>query len=1476
MYVWSSGSDANEGTSSSPVKTLAHALKLACTGFTACVPVYLKHGSHSCSTDSAAIISLQDVQVSIEAVPGSVTKPILLCSAQASHEAFSIQAASVTLRFVELRSHVVADKFSLLTLDEVALGAGGRVELLSAFLRGSHVTAASGRISVNPGFGFSDMYNFQSQALLHGWLCPACQLLDHQEDLVVLHDLWVGNVASPGGYISSANFQFATGFTTGAVEVVTTGAFRHLRINGFVNATATAVQLEECVLMAPVTITNKAKDYNAQVVATKVKVMMQGGTLQVSGTIKAGYGAAGFPIDDQGQHTHGSWDEPAVVQAVGRHVTFRNALLSFQGGVNDLDRPGDTWAVYTHWGTVDVTLQSCTVAAALGQAANVATQVSGGLYITSDEDISGAQGWQPAAVTIVDSVFQATSAPQGPVLWGRNVHVVANTSVFEGNEAKTQGGGAMYLSEAMTTLTAHNCTFATNAAAGGGGGALAAVEVAWIRLEGCRFEGNEGFGGGGAVQVSFSSHESVMKDLTCVNNLDSFGGCLFLWNADADIQGATITHNLAFNGANVFVRGATVRMADAVVGHSDSYTAPGVKVWDGATVTLVRTVVEHCASATDGAAIAVLTGSSLNLFDCVLHSNTGPTATAIDIAGTSTAYVHTTTVAYNNATGGPAIMVHPGNLLTLVKSHIHHNRVWSASLEPNTVAWEPAAIEFQYASVEIDTDTSIHDHHPFSFVCPSAGITALSGRLEFTALANVACYRQLPDNQTPLYLDPTDIGTAGETVIVGMSQATYTEATTTVRAYVAGQEVTSAAMMGSQSTDMEIAAPPGTGKGWPVQLFVEGQRPSGRTEAFLNYLPPEGAAVVPQFVSASGGPIEIQGSNFGPSGWDASVDSVTVNGVPCGSPSRVAHTKVTCVAPASVGVGLGVFLTIGGQLLKGQAEAGGALLSITQASTPEAPTFTSVKVGEPPESLEVDMVTPSSGGVDVKEFSVTAMVAGCAFGKHVMTLASHPECAVGHTAPTVTSASGSAVVIPDLCTGCTYSIVANVSNVAQMSSPLSAPHSVLVAAVPSKPQLTATRRGPQWPTSMLVDVMPADDGGSPVLNYTLSWSRQASFTPEDGTATLPVAEVDEDGGTGAVVLHLTGLAAYTQFYVRVRAVNAKGASEYATPLLSSVLIGRPSAPAIHSMVFLDSASVTNMLRVSLTRPASTGGRPLALYHATVYRVQNVTLWEEHGATNESVTNLESPDLYDGLQAIPSGKMVLSPVDNSSTPLLVLDIGPVTLGPWYGVVVAASNEFADRSYGDPSNHSAAVRAALPPASPIVRAEEVQAISFTVNASNVSVQWVVPDHKGAVIIKYTVKAWSVADPALSWSAVVWSQAADATVGASMSVKLEIPFWSHTQYARSIGVTVTAVNELGESAPSHVVTTKLPCKTGFGIMTADGTRVEFVCVCVRVCVCVCLPPLHTQCFAPPCRHHMPAMPIWHLCHPWPAGGHCRPAMQ
>lgn len=64
-------------------------------------------------------------------------------------------------------------------------------------------------------------------------------------------------------------------------------------------------------------------------------------------------------------------------------------------------------------------------------------------------------------------------------------------------------------------------------------------------------------------------------------------------------------------------------------------------------------------------------------------------------------------------------------------------------------------------------------------------------------------------------------------------------------------------------------------------------------------------------VPTTGGPITVQGSNFGPLSTDVTLQ---VNGVNCSNVHYVVpHTSVACDVPEGVGLNQVVFIAIGGQ-----------------------------------------------------------------------------------------------------------------------------------------------------------------------------------------------------------------------------------------------------------------------------------------------------------------------------------------------------------------------------------------------------------------------------------------------------------------------------------------------------------------------------------------------------------------------------------
>ena len=123
-------------------------------------------------------------------------------------------------------------------------------------------------------------------------------------------------------------------------------------------------------------------------------------------------------------------------------------------------------------------------------------------------------------------------------------------------------------------------------------------------------------------------------------------------------------------------------------------------------------------------------------------------------------------------------------------------------------------------------------------------------------------------------------------------------------------------------TQITCTLPAGQGS-VPVVVTVGGQ---SSPAASFTYNAPTVSSVTPTVLPTTGGTLTIQGSDFGTSG------TVTIDGASCAVTSH-AQTQVVCSAPAGVGVGHVVTLTVSGQSASGSVSYAAPTLSSLSASS---------------------------------------------------------------------------------------------------------------------------------------------------------------------------------------------------------------------------------------------------------------------------------------------------------------------------------------------------------------------------------------------------------------------------------------------------------------------------------------------------------------------------------------------------------------
>ena len=175
----------------------------------------------------------------------------------------------------------------------------------------------------------------------------------------------------------------------------------------------------------------------------------------------------------------------------------------------------------------------------------------------------------------------------------------------------------------------------------------------------------------------------------------------------------------------------------------------------------------------------------------------------------------------------------------------------------------------------------------------------------------------------------------------------------------------------------------------------------------------------------------------------------------------------------------------------------------------------------------------------------------------------------------------SPITVSGLTNGQNYTVTVSASNLAG-NGPQSAPSVVFPATVPGAPtDLVATNATPVDATSGSVSVTltpPAENGGSPVLNYVVT-AQPGGITTVSGDPTVVVG----------------GLQLGTTYAFTAHATNTVGSGPESMPSNAVVpaAVGIPSPPVTPS-----AAANDQMAFVTFSPPFTNGGSPIASYTVT--------------------------------------------------------------------------------------------------------------------------------------------------------------------------------------------------------------------------------------------------------------------------------------
>ena len=415
--------------------------------------------------------------------------------------------------------------------------------------------------------------------------------------------------------------------------------------------------------------------------------------------------------------------------------------------------------------------------------------------------------------------------------------------------------------------------------------------------------------------------------------------------------------------------------------------------------------------------------------------------------------------------------------------------------------------------------------------------------------------------------------------------------------------------------------------------------------------------------------------------------------------------------------------------------------SANATDTTDAPTVPVAPTISPNPSVTLDSVSiswnkPDNGGSPITGYSVQYVTSGGS------SWSTHQD---GNT----TSNTALSATIYDLNYNTEYTFrVAAVNTVGQGAYSANVTDTTKAPTVPSAlvlitiPDTTAN-------SVLVIWLEPSDDGGSPIIGYTVDYAVASSGTWQTQDSAL----IDNDTKSSTI----SGLTPNTEYNVRVAAVNSVGQGAYsanATDTTDALTV--PNAPTIspNPSVTLDSVSI------SWNKPDN-GGSPI-----TGYSVQYVTSGGSSWSTHQ-----------DG--------------NDTSNTALSATIPGLTPNTEYTFRVAAVNTVGQGAYS--ANVTDTTKAPTVPGVPN---------AFTIidpTDNSVFVSWSEPDNGGSDIIGYTVD-YAVA------SNGTWQTQDSALINNNDRITTFTDLNSNTQY----NFRVAAVNGIGQGAYSANVTATTDAST------------------------------------------------------------------
>ena len=255
--------------------------------------------------------------------------------------------------------------------------------------------------------------------------------------------------------------------------------------------------------------------------------------------------------------------------------------------------------------------------------------------VVSDNTSIGRGGgaFNGSVLTLNDCIFiNNTADQQGGGIWSNGPLTMNGSNIVHNaaNHPSPVGLGGGGIVNYFATLTATNCNFSDNTAAGAGGG-LDNNNGVSASLTGCTFTNNTGADGGGIADAS--SGNLTLTDCTVTGNTANGVG----------FAGGGIVSSLGVNGTTLTIVSSTI-----AYNSTTGSTSPGGGIYTGRVTVLTNDTIAGNVAGTGG---GIFSFASLTAVSCTIAGNSASgNGGGLDV--TSIATLRNTIVAQNTAATG--------------------------------------------------------------------------------------------------------------------------------------------------------------------------------------------------------------------------------------------------------------------------------------------------------------------------------------------------------------------------------------------------------------------------------------------------------------------------------------------------------------------------------------------------------------------------------------------------------------------------------------------------------------------------------------------------------------------------------------------------------------------------------------------------------------------------------------------------------